>query len=1193
MNIDFHKVRDLLQAFDFQKVFVEELGWSNPPKALRATTFKALEIELSRKAIAELSGFVVFEVTQAAGDIPNAKVRAAAHKAIGALHHEHVLVFVDRARQKSVWSWIRRREGKDHPRTHYYFRGQPGDLFIGKLGALMFELGELDAEGNVSIVKVAEKVRAALDVERVTRRFYSEFKEQHEALAALLTGVQDERQRRWYASVLLNRLMFIYFLQKKGFLDGKDLDYLSRKLTFSREALGPDRYFKDFLWPLFFEGFAKPEDRRSAEARERLGKIRYLNGGLFLPHRVELDNPAIDVPDKAFEDIFALFGRYTWHLDDTPGGDDSTINPDVLGYIFEKYINQKSFGAYYTPPEITDWLCEQTIHRAVLDRVNMPEELHAALPEGTPARFDDVSDLLLHLTPSLCQRLLRSVLPSLSILDPACGSGAFLVAALKSMHALYGAVVGAVKTSADKGLKDEVAGWEREHASLGYFLKKRIITDNLFGVDIMEEATEIARLRLFLALVSSAVHEEDLEPLPNVDFNIMAGNSLVGLLHVKDEEFERHDHGAPGTQLGFGFRARKYREILEEKNRLIRVYRSTAEFHENLSALREEIEAKKSAARKHLDEILREKFMELGIRYEEPTWDDKKNDAGKSRKRQLRTEDIRALQPFHWGYEHDERMETNGGFDVILANPPWEVFKPNAKEFFQEHSNVISKNNMRIEDFEKEQKRLLGDPEVRRAWLEYLARFPHVNDFFRKAPQYENQAPLVTGKRAGTDLNLYKLFFEQCFNLLRKGGQLGMVVPASLYSDIGAARLRRVLFDESELHALFGFSNERFVFENVHHSFKICLFAAGKGGKTERFDAAFRINPREAIDIDHIAEFLRDRREHIEMTPAFVRQTSPESLSIMELKSGFDVAMVHKMLRQALLGAEIDGSWKLDLCRELHMTDDHDYFKNKAVSARLPLYEGKMIHQYDWQFAAPRYWIDKEDVENALRPARVRRAEAAAGAEDMAIDEGAGKKLSLDCHAYRLAFREVARNTDERSMICAVLPPHVVTGHTLVMHRPFVDVVRDGQLVEELTLQPAVLLYVAGVLNSFVADWFLRQRISAHLTMFQVYQLPVPRLTEADVRLAPIALRAAKLTCTTAEFDDLARSAGLHSHENGVTDPEARAQLRAEIDGLVAHLYGLTEEELAHVLRTFPVVPEPVREAARSAYRAVARGDVK
>lgn len=180
-----------------------------------------------------------------------------------------------------------------------------------------------------------------------------------------------------------------------------------------------------------------------------------------------------------------------------------------------------------------------------------------------------------------------------------------------------------------------------------------------------------------------------------------------------------------------------------------------------------------------------------------------------------------------------------------------------------------------------------------------------------------------------------------------------------------------------------------------------------------------------------------------------------------------------------------------------------------------------------------------------------------------------------------------------RSMICTILPPRVVANDTLVLHRAFADESEGKRLKEVLTLPPRVLLYILAALNSFTVDWILRQRISAHASMFYVYQLPVPRLAERDPRLAPIAARAAKLICTTPEFDALAKAVGLGSHKKGVTDPEARAQLRAEIDGLVAHLYGLTEEEFSHILRTFPVVPEPAREAARNAYRAVARGDVK
>ncbi len=1186
MSIDFRRVRDLLQGFDFQKVFIEELGWSNPPRGLRQSTFTAGTMELTRKPIAELSGFVVFEVTAASGEIPDAKARGSAHKVIGGLHHEHVLVFVDRERQKSVWSWVHRREGRDHQRTHFYFRGQPGDLFIGKLGAMMFDFGELDAEGHVPIVDVARKVRAALDIERVTRRFYKEFQEQHEALTEMVSGIADERQRRWYASVLLNRLMFIYFLQKKGFIDGGRLDYLQERLEWSRGELGQDRYFKDFLRLLFFEGFAKPEGKRSPEARARLGRIRYLNGGLFLPHRIEQENGEIDVPDRAFEGLYALFGRYTWHLDDTPGGEDNAMSPDVLGYIFEKYINQKSFGAYYTPPEITEWLCEQTIHRAVLDRVNLPEGMSLPLPDGTRERFTDVNDLMLHLTPALCRRLLHQVLPSLSVLDPACGSGAFLVAALKAMHGLYGAVVGAVKTSPDQALRAQVTEWEREHPSLGYFLKKRIITANLYGVDLMEEATEIARLRLFLALVASASKEEELEPLPNVDFNIMPGNSLVGLLHVKDEKFDRH-----GQQELF---ARTYRQLVDEKNRMVEVYRTTTTYAEELAQLRNEIEAKKNLARARLDEILRDDLsQDLGIRYEEPTWDDKKNDVGKSKKRPLKVADIAEQHPFHWDYEFDDVMRTKRGFDVVLANPPWDVFKPNAKEFFQDHSDVVTKNNMRIEDFEKEQKKLLDNPEIRRAWLSYLARFPHMNDFFRGAPQYKNQISVVGGKKAGTDINLYKLFVEQCLNLLRPGGQLGMVVPGGLYSDLGATKLRQILMGENSLHALFGFSNERYLFDGVHHSFKVCLLTATKGGATSRFDAAFRINPREAVDADHLADFLRDRREHIEVTPDFVRKTSPDSLSVMELKSPVDVAVVNKMLQHPMLGDDVEGAWKLDLCREFHVTDDKQLFRPEPGSSRLPLYEGKMIHQYEWRFSNPRYWVEQEEAEAALKSGRLRRAHLVARDRNIESEVAEQMRLSLDKDAFRLAFRQVARNTDARSMICAVLPPNVVANDTLLLNRPYVDKVHNKKMREEMALAPSVLLYVVALFNAFTIDWFLRQRISAHASMFYVYQLPIPRLTEADPRLPPIAVRAAKLTCTSPEFDDLAKAVGLGSHKKGVTDPEARARLRAEIDGLVAHLYGLTEEELAHVLRTFPVVPEPVREAARNAFRAVARGDVQ
>jgi len=126
-----------------------------------------------------------------------------------------------------------------------------------------------------------------------------------------------------------------------------------------------------------------------------------------------------------------------------------------------------------------------------------------------------------------------------------------------------------------------------------------------------------------------------------------------------------------------------------------------------------------------------------------------------------------------------------------------------------------------------------------------------------------------------------------------------------------------------------------------------------------------------------------------------------------------------------------------------------------------------------------------------------------------------------------------------------------------------------------------------------VLDGLIRYSVTANINIFYIYQIPVRRLTETDAAFWPIVRRAARLVCTTPEFDDLAKEVGLKSHKDGATDPAERAHLRAELDGLVAHLYGITEEEYAHILTTFPIVAEEVKAAALQAYHDVAKGLIK
>jgi hypothetical protein len=289
-----------------------------------------------------------------------------------------------------------------------------------------------------------------------------------------------------------------------------------------------------------------------------------------------------------------------------------------------------------------------------------------------------------------------------------------------------------------------------------------------------------------------------------------------------------------------------------------------------------------------------------------------------------------------------------------------------------------------------------------------------------------------------------------------------------------------------------------------------------------------------------------------------IRRLSPDSHSVMEFKSETDIRIAEKMLRFPLLGEEIEGKWNLGLTAEFHMTNDSHLFKAEPGIGRLPLYEGKMIWQFQVNYDKPRYWVDEKEGRTALLGRRK--------------DEG----QHLNYQNYRLGFRAVASNTNERSLIATLLPSNIFTGNSLLTS---VEPVKGD-----------VLVYLSALMNSFFVDSIIRQKVSQNLNMFYIYQLPIPRIPNNDPAMLAIVIRAAKLICTTPDYDTLAEEVGLRSHRYGISDLAERANLRAELDGLVAHLYGLTEAEFAHVLSTFPLVPEPVKIAALNAYRDVERG---
>jgi len=1179
MKLNFQRTRDLLNNFQFEDLFIEQLGW-NKSVNTKQLTIDSKQIEnvetLYITSIAECSGVAVFEITTADGAIPDAKMRVAIHKEISSLVAENLLIFIDKKRTRSLWYWVKREGNQSFIRDHLYVKGQPGDLFLSKLGSLVIDITELeDVEtGNITslpVVEIAYRLQAAFDVERVTKKFYKEFQEQHQEFLGYIKGIDNQTDKRWYTSVILNRLMFVYFLQRKGFIDNKDTNYLHNKLENSKQR-GENLFYQEFLQALFFESFAKPEIDRDKSIESLVGKIKYLNGGLFLKHRIEQEYD-ISIADEAFKKVLDLFARYSWNLDDTPGGKDDEINPDVLGYIFEKYINQKAFGAYYTKPQITEYLCDRTIHKLIVDRVNI------ALSSCRDAKFrlstfENINDLLINLDGKLCRLLIEEIIPNLSILDPACGSGAFLVAALKTLISVYTAVIGTIRLNGDAKIKKWLEEVETAHKSLYYFIKKRIVTDNLYGVDIMEEATEIAKLRLFLALVASVDNVEQLEPLPNIDFNIMAGNSLIGLIKVDPDAFSksrvslRNPTSAVQGNLLQPLKAANYQKILDEKNQSIELYKKHAfqsgEQQGNsqdtrLLMLKKDIEKLNYESQIKLNDLLLDEFNNLKIKYEEiqltaenavlgSSQAEQFSKTGKTKKRPLTAKDMEVLKPFHWGYHFDNVLK-NGGFDIIITNPPWEIFKPQAKELFAQHNELVTKNKMDIKTFEKEQKKLLQNPEIAAAWVKYQSEYPYVSAYYRSSEDYKNQISIVNGKKAGTDINLYKLFLERCFHLLRNDCECGIVIPSGIYTDLGTKQLREMLFSQTKVTGLFCLENRKEVFEGVHRSFKIVVLTFEKNGKTTEFPSAFM-----RLDVNELQRF--PSQESLRINVDMIRKLSPDSLSVMEFKNQVDVRIAQKMLKFPLLGEKIEGKWNLRLTREFDMTNDSHLFQQQSGKGRLPLYEGKMIHQFTHQWGEPKYWIDEREARQNL------------------LGKQAEIGQQLDYQKYRLAYREIARNTDKRTIIATLLPKNVFANHKLTLSN-----------LDKSNITNHEILYVCGFLNSFSFDFMARQRVTTSFSMFMCYQLPVPRLTKTDKYFTEIVQRAAKLICTTPEFDELAKDVGLGCHKNGITDETQRAQLRAELDGIIAHLYGLTEGEFGYILSTFPIVPEETKQAALSAYR--------
>lgn len=731
MSINYRRASECLKAFDFRRLFVEFLGWGHPGG--RATTLVANELRYRATPIAELASMVVFTV-EPLGDapFPTTNIQKRMERDLGKLAHEHLIIYLDANKTKATWLWVKRgihTTAKD--RRHTYQRGQPGDALLHKLAGIVFRSEDFDAEGRAAIVEVTKRIEKSFDVERVTKRFFEDFKTEHKKFLEAIDGIDDGDDHSWYTSVMLNRVMFIYFIQYKNLLDN-DPQYLAHKLAASKKA-GANRFYREFLTTLFFEGFAHEEGQRSPETRRLVGRIPYLNGGLFNRHQIEenADN-RIDIPDRAFERLFEFFDGWDWVLEprspeyyiEHPTAKEE-INPDVLGYIFEKYINQKEMGAYYTKEDITGYISRGTvlpflidklgslrynavhplpikeidpyIYPAVLQEEYLPTEtgreyaarrkrlmqIRADFAAGKLEAINDfitfnldieafVQDFLEGLTDPLTLRAFYfECLKKLTVLDPTVGSGAFLFAVMNILEPLYEICLDKMEELADINYPDFAGELKRiaEHPNRAYFIFKTIIVNNLYGVDILEEGTEICKLRLFLKLIAQVERDDTkpnfgIEPLPDIDFNIRAGNTLVGYASLGEiEQASKRSLFALNLP-----------QQIRESDAAIRKYR-VLQTQLGIGA-RELAQAKKQTT-KRLGEIENALNQSLSAEYGARSVD----------------RFVKSHQPFHWYVEFNQIMQ-DGGFDVIVGNPPYVEYSKVRKKYILKGFECIESGNL-------------------------------------------------------------------------------------------------------------------------------------------------------------------------------------------------------------------------------------------------------------------------------------------------------------------------------------------------------------------------------------------------------------------------------------------------------------------------------------------------------------------
>lgn len=494
------------------------------------------------------------------------------------------------------------------------------------------------------------------------------------------------------------------------------------------------------------------------------------------------------------------------------------------------------------------------------------------------------------------------------------------------------------------------------------------------------------------------------------------------------------------------------------------------------------------------------------------------------------------------------------GFDIIVGNPPWDKTKFADTDFFpQYHSNYRSLKNS---EKAAVQARLLESPHIAAAYQGASHYKDAANEY------YKDKAVFPLNKGSG-DGNLFRLFVERNLGLLKPGGNLSYVLPSALMFEEGSTGLRKHIFDHCQLRFFHSFENNKGIFPDVHRSYKFAMMQVVNtvpSAHTPPIDTAFYV--LDAAD-------LNKPETHVAYPLATVKALSPEYWALMELRNGSDLPILQKCYSAF---PALSPDW-LDFRRELHMTDDKDLFIEQAAPGLLPLYEGKMIWQYSHRFEPAQYWLERSAFDQRLHSKELHRM-----AQDLGVPKAEVAKhaaaIRYDREFVRLAFRDVASDTNERTLIFGLIPKDVGAGNTL--HLNIAKTYRLGATgqVEVQATSTLRLLFAMSWFNSLPVDWMARFMIQIHANKTYLFRLPTPQPSDTEILAnadyATLAKNALLLTLAASwdNFAELAPLFKLRKQDVPLTT-KAMDTLRAQNDRIVARLYGITSVEFSHLLGSF------------------------